>query len=553
MRLFLIKPRYIPAVKQWTRAFAQIPWYVDEGAEQVAKHRIEMPIPDMPSNPPSKLEPITKYVVQDLGLMDTQIIDGRDRETALGPAIMIVGTGKSNRHLGNAAAQLLNWLKKEYNVAVDTEGILTANFIKTQSRRAQRRARQQGLGEQQAWVEAFAKVGSWVVLNTNVDNIYVHLLTEDRRRGLDLEHLWTHEPLPQKQDSFDEQYFSPAQMPSGRRQFHTVAPRNAMVSESSQSLMKGDYKTLTGDESLVAHINHMLLAARDPNYELTESSPVVTSFFESWPTLPSREQWKLRLYFIVTIFLISNDFPLRKLVDHIRLQQASGYMVDQEDLEQIFCAIAYYRQAEFATKRCTPETKAQWTELCNEKSKTVINIHNIVFRSNGTSLLVNNRLITLLFRMYAGPSATSVDPQTALEDPTPGPRPAMFVDSRLAAIQMILEDSSQLLDSRTLMLVLTTLINGHTWSTFWRILDSVTGIANVDERIIEAAMAMVVKTGNEVQIRYALDRFLPSLLLQNKASVTPALTRTLNIALEIVDSERKAYRALRQVIANNQK
>lgn len=556
MLRFWQTPFHLALSRQYVRAYSQIPWYVDEGAKQVAKHRVESVLPELPSDPPLKLESILKYVVRDLGLRDAQILDGRTRETALGPAIMVVGTGKSSRHLGNAAAQLLNWLKTEFGVSVDTEGILTANFIKTQSRRAQRRAMKQGFGER-AIAERFAKVGSWVVLNTNVDNIYVHLLTEERRKGLDLENLWQPEPAPVKQDAFDQEYMAPApaQSPKGHRAFHTMrvlqSPK-AATAGASMPVMKGDYRSLNGSDSLLAHINHILLAARDPKFELTESSSVVKSFFASFPALPSREQWKLRLYFLVTTFLVSNDFPLRKLVDHIKLQQASGYAIDQEDLEQVLCAVAYYRQAEFAAKRCTPSTQAQWTELCDEKSKAVLEIHDLVFRSNGSLLLVNNRLVTLLFRMYAGPSATSVDPQSALEDPTPGPRPAMFVDSRLAAIQLILEESSQLLDSRTLMLVLTTLINGHTWSTFWRILDSVTGIANVDIRIIEAAMAMVVKSGNEVQIRHVLDRFLPSLLLQNKVTLTPDLARTLQIALELVDSDQKAYVSLRKMIAGSQ-
>lgn len=173
----------------------QVPWYMrnNEDTTQLSSN-LKEPLPDLPSNPPDSLQPLVEYLVKDLGLSDVEFIDLRNREpmTVFGPdAMMIVTTGKSDKHIGKAAQGLLTFIKHNFGVTPSQEGIYSAGFIKVQKRRARKKSKKLSMADDsyESLVSRFTS--DWVSLDTNVDSLLVHMFTKDKRAETDLTYTWS--------------------------------------------------------------------------------------------------------------------------------------------------------------------------------------------------------------------------------------------------------------------------------------------------------------------------------------------------------------------------
>lgn len=454
-----------------TRAARNVPWYEQEVSKMQPSS--EPSLPALPADSPRILPPLINFVAKNLGLSDLEIIDARSKKIAMGPALMLVGTGRSSRHLAAAATELIRWLKDEYGIVTDNEGLLSSNFIRIHNRRARRRAESRRMASGSP--QRFTKADSWVSIDTHSDNVYVHLFTSDRRQDVDLPSLIDDDPLVECAEALED-YRPPARLPDGRRGMHTA----------------------------------------------TSVSPEPLNVMVSGPAAAVRSALE---------------------------NQAAGNVLNDDGIEDVLREICYGGQSFFSSLSASdPVSRDRWAALCDAKAALLLKFYSDVLRPQGRSLLLEPRWVLLLYRTFCCPSRESVNVTDALRAPYPVSSLDMFHNFRLPPFRLILEKQNALFDTETFLLVLQTLANGHTWDTFWRLLDTVTSTSVVDPKILEAALALIVRGGSERQLRYALSSFLPELLLREGSALTPSMVLALKSGLAFCDPEKKSFGSLRELV-----
>ncbi|KAK0667780.1 hypothetical protein QBC41DRAFT_323179 [Cercophora samala] len=175
------------------------------------------PLPDIPEDSPKVMEPLLKYISEELGLDDLSLVDLRNRDppAAIGQdVIMLVGTARSERHLHVSADRLVRWLRGR-GIGADADGLLGRNELKIKLRRIARKAKMLGTARSARAGDDGITTG-WICINLGnvggsrkevqmVDeegnsmgfgvpqtgaSVIVQMLTESRRQELDLENLW---------------------------------------------------------------------------------------------------------------------------------------------------------------------------------------------------------------------------------------------------------------------------------------------------------------------------------------------------------------------------
>lgn len=176
-------------------------------------------LPNAPSDAPSLLEPMIKYVYEDMGLDDLALLDLRelDPPAALGRnLVMLFGTARSERHLHISSGRFVRWLRRNYKVDAKADGLIGPGELKTKLRRLRKRAKLMGTntmivpggdnGLSTGWVcvnfstgeghlgetasfDAGGRYSGFAAPQTGT-TIVVQCMTESRRGELDLETLW---------------------------------------------------------------------------------------------------------------------------------------------------------------------------------------------------------------------------------------------------------------------------------------------------------------------------------------------------------------------------
>lgn len=531
------------------------PWYVTEArkTEQQQGEKPGAPLPDLPSNAPAELEGIVRFATEDMGLKDVIIIDKRKEDEvsgAVGPSLLVLGTGASPRHLGTAGALLQTHLKNEFGIHSGKEGILTTNFVKLHNRRQKRRQQRQRMASA-ANSTSLTRVGTWVAIDTKLDNIYVHLMTPERRAEVDLEHLDEYlqefDAEEEANEIADTEYFDPVGVSStafnGKRGFHTSARifQDSNIPENREELAL---------ENLDA----------ERRSDLSMQSPEVVNFLTHFPELPTREDWKVRLRFFALCAINSPSFPLSKVVEEAEYQQVSGFPLDSEDIEEVMASICYHGQSQFSTVVRDDEATAAWRELCDLKAEQLLKFYSFALEPAEHSLLGNQRLLTLLYRTFTCPTAESTTPAAALQfDQTgasedsevPKQLDAFYDLARLTPVRYILESTNELQNIETVAMLLSSLANARMFSPFWKVAEGALMHANARQfasQLAELVVGLAVKSNEHKVIEYAISTYLPQKVLNDGVKLTPNLVAAVRSGLNIVDREGAEYRSVRKVL-----
>lgn len=197
------------------------PWYLrPEESPKVSSPLKQIVIPTLPTDSPENLKEIVNLLATKLGIDDIQVFDLRDNADANEGAVdlatyMVIGTGKSIKHLQKASEQLDYYVKHTLHELPITEGLESSN----DAAKFRRRLRRKGKGAPQyAKFDYGASPNTWVMTDCKLDGIYVHMLTEQRRHDLNLEHLWAKDKSPYErrpQSNHTDDIFA------GLRYFHT--------------------------------------------------------------------------------------------------------------------------------------------------------------------------------------------------------------------------------------------------------------------------------------------------------------------------------------------
>ena len=203
------------------QTISSVPWYLQE------QHSFTLPaskserekLPELPTDPPEKLQPILEHLSTNIGLDYLTLLDMRalDPPPPLGSnLIMLIGTARSEKHLHVSAERFSRWLRNAYRLTPTTDGLIGRNEFKRRMRRKAKRAkllrsvngqeepsRDDGLST--AWIcvnagfidehivqEHALETEGAIGFGTKIigTRLVVQMMTEERRNELDLETLW---------------------------------------------------------------------------------------------------------------------------------------------------------------------------------------------------------------------------------------------------------------------------------------------------------------------------------------------------------------------------
>ncbi|OHE95155.1 hypothetical protein CORC01_09542 [Colletotrichum orchidophilum] len=198
----------------------EAPWFLEVEAPTHPPRQEVSPLPELPSSPPPLLEPLLKYVYEEMGLDDLSLLDLRalDPPPALGPnLLMLFATARSERHLHVSASRLVKWLRFHYRIEANADGLIGPGELKTKLRRMRRKAKLLGSSAMVAKGGDDGISTGWICVNLGTSGstyseserfdsqgkmsgfggpvtgstIVVQVMTKSRRNELDLERLWS--------------------------------------------------------------------------------------------------------------------------------------------------------------------------------------------------------------------------------------------------------------------------------------------------------------------------------------------------------------------------
>lgn len=296
---------------------SSVPWYLrPEKSPRVVSHLNEISMPELPRDHPGSLKLIVEYLVQKLGMDDVKVFDLRDDfdqvindGAKLMSNFMVIGTGKSAKHLQKAAELLNYFLKHKLNEVPSTEGL----FSNGEFNKIQRRLKKKGRGAPQyAKFSYGASPNTWVMMDCKIDGIYVHMLTKERRENLNLENLWSKDkskyPIKQSKQKNDN-------ILSGLRFYHT-------------STSNGNCQPF----SLIRTIS-------------TVEGMTAKAFN---PFTSKKHDYRSRFRALKNLHLSNPEScPLEKIKDHYDAMQANGFPLTYNDvfeyLDLVFVSPEFYR------------------------------------------------------------------------------------------------------------------------------------------------------------------------------------------------------------------
>ncbi|KAF5582044.1 ATPase synthesis 25 mitochondrial [Fusarium pseudocircinatum] len=196
-----------------------VPWFLEVEPPRHPENQHAVQLPKIPEGAPEVLEPMVKYIFEDMGLDEISMLDMRDLDppAALGPnLIMLFATARSERHLHISSGRFVRWLRKNHNISARADGLIGPGELRTKLRRLRKKAKLMGTNTAIIPGGDNGISTGWVCVNfsSNSDNIdeaakvddsgrfsgfgapqtgttvVIQCMTESRRAELDLESLW---------------------------------------------------------------------------------------------------------------------------------------------------------------------------------------------------------------------------------------------------------------------------------------------------------------------------------------------------------------------------
>lgn len=198
---------------------ADTPWFLEVEPPRHPQSQHAVDLPKVPEDAPEVIEPMIKYIFEDMGLDDISLLDLRDLDppAALGPnLIMLFATARSERHLHISSGRFQRWLRKQHKIDARADGLIGPGELRTKLRRLRKKAKLMGTntaivpggdnGISTGWVCVhFSSRGDSINESASFDDsgrfsgfgapqtgitVVVQCMTEARRQELDLETLW---------------------------------------------------------------------------------------------------------------------------------------------------------------------------------------------------------------------------------------------------------------------------------------------------------------------------------------------------------------------------
>lgn len=147
-----------------------------------------------PASSPEELRNICQFLQEQLDMQDILIFDMKDRGNEIKSVgsnsdIMVLATAKSSRHCTKAAQLIREYLKHNFEVIPKAEGLINKEIRKKELKRLLRKPGSVSSKN----IKTGVKDEDWVLIDSKIKNIFINLFTENRRKHLNLEHLYASE------------------------------------------------------------------------------------------------------------------------------------------------------------------------------------------------------------------------------------------------------------------------------------------------------------------------------------------------------------------------
>lgn len=410
-----------PRVCTTTRSFVRTPtlqntspWYLNPEESSITSSPLnQIEIPQMPTNHPETLENLVNYLAHELGIDDLKIFDMRNKsndESIEGAYdisdFMVIGTGKSTKHLQKASSELEFYIKHNLHKLPSIEGILKSGKLAKYHRRLQRKGK---TAPNYFKHDYGSSPNTWVMTDTKTDGIFIHMLTKDRRRDLNLEFLWA-DPSEKHLYKKTMRHIVSDDIFSGIRYFHTSRVLKSEqfdkfdltfenYSNQFDILLKNHLVDATSTPllTLQKHIDYMYAAGLNMDFNMV---------YQYFKTIVESTEFDQNAKNIIQVFISREKFLNRILQNYnIRLS-------DEEILQLIPLLVvssSQFNDAEFVTLKNIVESPEATTFNETFVHSKTINHLELLSKKITNSVLDEHRILkrnidTLLLTVYANRS-----------------------------------------------------------------------------------------------------------------------------------------------------
>ncbi|OUM54767.1 hypothetical protein BVG19_g4192 [[Candida] boidinii] len=297
-----------------TTTVSDLPWYMrPEESPSISSPLRQIEIPDLPQDSPNTLKQIIEFTANELGIINLQIFDLRNIQNKENGSkdiakFMIIGTGKSSKHLQKATTELQFFLKHELNKLTKPEGLVKkADLFKFQ-RRLKKKGKK---GPNYANNDYGSSPNTWVMIDCKTDDIFVHFLTSDRRNDLRLEEIWG-----DAKDVNATKYLN-----------------NSNNARNDDDIFKGIryYHTMNRTSQNKSKILNQIKFFSTRSNSLNQSKLI--EFDSSINSdLLNRENWNKRFNLLSNLHINdSNNYPFSLIIDHFDALIINGFTINLKE------------------------------------------------------------------------------------------------------------------------------------------------------------------------------------------------------------------------------
>lgn len=347
------------------------PWYLNPEESSISSSPLtQVEIPKFPTDHPETLENLVLYLANDLGLTDLKIFDMRNKATDDSTEgaydisdFMIIGTGKSAKHIQKASSELDYYIKHNLHKLPITEGILKSGKLAKYHRRLQRKGK---TAPNYSKYDYGSSPNTWVMTDTKTDGIIIHMLTSERRNDLNLEYLWS-DPSDKHLYKKSSRRVISDDIFSGVRYFHTsrVAKFDKFNLSSENyinqfSLLMKNHKldsSTTPLSKLEDHLDLMYASGFPLNFD---------TLYNYFKTVVESEEFDMVADNLIFLFMKRQKF-LHKLVQNYNIQ-----LTDEQLLKLIpllIIATSQFNNPSFLTmKKITEAPDLNYKDIFSHSS-----------------------------------------------------------------------------------------------------------------------------------------------------------------------------------------
>lgn len=318
------------------------PWYMrQEESSKLTTPVFKAEKPEIPEGSPASLDKIVDSMI-DLGLNDFKVFDIRDRDDIPMSSMAefcVICEGKSEKHLQNAAQEIVTMLKHEFSAQPYVEGMTKQNESLKMKKRLKMKKPINDFG---------VGANSWIMIDSDT-GVFLNLLTQERRSMLNLEYLWCKpEDRPLYENSAPLSQHPDDSVFAGifRRFYSTQTAQTSLESKGLQCFQLNDETTfdtisqsIRNDPSVSLNflqdiVNSLECSDVHQTLELfPETNKYIAFFNKAFPLDPTRDHWNLRFRILS---IMHNLFPEAyspvMLVNNLLLQSASGFAIEEDQL-----------------------------------------------------------------------------------------------------------------------------------------------------------------------------------------------------------------------------